>query len=54
MPIYFGKSADGSDAQEFKGFHVSPCGNFWGSSPFYAKKAKNEDWKRRIKSLQRN
>ena len=51
MPIFFGKSADGSDAQEFKGVHVSLFGNFWGSTPFYAKKAKNIDWKRRMKNL---
>jgi uncharacterized protein YchJ len=34
MPIYYGKSADGSDAKEFEGFHVSSCGKYWGSEPF--------------------
>lgn len=34
MPIYHGKSKDGSDMKEFKGFYVYTCGNFWGSAPF--------------------
>jgi hypothetical protein len=40
MPIYFGNSEDGSDAKEFKGFYVSPCGNFWGTEPFINKHKK--------------
>jgi len=52
MPVYFGKSADGSDAKEFKGFYVSPCGNFWGNTPFVKTKQKT-DWKLRMEKLQR-
>jgi hypothetical protein len=33
MPFYFGKSADGSDIQEFPGFHVSPNGKYWSTEP---------------------
>lgn len=34
MPIYFGKSADGSDAQESRGMFISPDGNSWSNMPF--------------------
>jgi len=34
MPFYTGKTADGSDMEEFKGMYVSPCGKFWSSQPF--------------------
>lgn len=33
MPIYYGKSRDGSDMKEFEGMHVSPNGKYWGSEP---------------------
>lgn len=49
MPIYYGRSADGSDAQEFEGMHVSPCGKYWGNMPF--KQVKSNVWKNRLKSL---
>lgn len=32
--MYYGKSEDGSDAKQFEGFYVSPCGKYWGSEPF--------------------
>jgi len=34
MPLYYGKTADGSDMKEFEGMHVSSCGNYWSSEPF--------------------
>ncbi len=34
MPIYFGKSRDGSDMQEFGGMFVSPDGKEWSSEPY--------------------
>ncbi len=34
MPLYTGKSADGSDMKEFSGgFFVSPNGKYWSSKP---------------------
>lgn len=54
MPIYTGYSADGSDMQEFKGMHLSSCGNFFGSHPFtkQEEKAMRKDaYKRRIRNL---
>ena len=33
MPIYYGKSKDGSDMKEFEGFNVSENGKYWGSEP---------------------
>ena len=32
MPIYYGKSADGSDMQEFGGFYTD--GEVWSNKPF--------------------
>jgi len=56
MPIFYGKSEDGSDAKEFKGFPVSDCGEYWGDSPQSANEAKKigkkVEWKMRIKNLQ--
>jgi len=49
MAIYYGKSKDGSDMKEFKGFHVSENGEYWGSMPInndgtlkYEKKQKSK------------
>ena len=33
MPIYYGKSKDGSDIKEFEGFYVSENEKYWGSKP---------------------
>lgn len=33
MPIYTGKSSDGSDARLIKGMYVSRCGNKWSTKP---------------------
>lgn len=36
MPIYIGKGVPGEpdfECEEFKGFPVSRCGNYWGSGP---------------------
>ena len=33
MPIYYGKSKDGSDAKEFEGFYVSENGKYWATEP---------------------
>ena len=54
MPLYTGKSADGSDMQEFQGIYLSSCGNFFGSHPFtkQEEKAMRKDaYKRRIRNL---
>ena len=37
MPMYTGKTADGSDMEEFAGFDVSPNGKYWGSKPMTVK-----------------
>jgi hypothetical protein len=42
MPIYFGKSADGSDMQEFSGFYVSKCGNWFSNKPFTREQKAND------------
>jgi len=35
MPIYYGKSKDGSDMKEFEGFYVNPDNdNEWSSQPY--------------------
>jgi hypothetical protein len=34
MPIYTGKSADGSDMQEVKGAYESPCSLYFSSRPY--------------------
>lgn len=34
MPIYTGKSADGSDMTLAQGVHTSPCGKFWSADPW--------------------
>ena len=54
MPFYFGSSVYGYDMKLFEGFHVSPCGNFWGSEPFNNKSVNNIKktlWKNRIKNM---
>jgi hypothetical protein len=33
MPIFYGKSRDGSDMKEFEGMHTSPNGKYWGNKP---------------------
>lgn len=33
MPMFTGKSRDGSDAMEVKGMYVSPCGTYWSNKP---------------------
>jgi hypothetical protein len=54
MPIYTGKSADGSDMREFQGMYLSSCGNFFSSHPFtkQEEKAMRKDaHKKRVKNL---
>ena len=54
MPLYTGKSADGSDMQEFQGMHLSSCGNFFSSHPFTKQEEKacrKDAHKKRIKNL---
>lgn len=51
MPIYCGKSADGSDMQEFEGFHASPDGKEWSNMPYPEKSYKKYEWKNRMKNL---
>lgn len=55
MPIYYGKTRDGSDMKEVEGMHVSSCGNFWSSVPFtkesekqMRKLANDKKWKKLI------
>jgi len=43
MPIYRGKSADGSDMEEMEGMYVSPNGKFWGSNPISLAEEKEMD-----------
>jgi hypothetical protein len=50
MPIYHGKSADGSDMKEFKGFDVSPNGKYWGSEPINDEGEFIKDIKRKTRS----
>jgi hypothetical protein len=51
----------GFEMKEFKGFHVSSCGNFWGSEPFTPESEKEmrqwqkkREWKEKIKKLRIN
>lgn len=34
MPLYFGKSKDGSDMQEFEGMYVHPNGEEWSNTKY--------------------
>jgi len=35
MPIFYGKSEDGSDAKEFEGFYINPENpNEWSNKPY--------------------
>jgi hypothetical protein len=64
MPFYTGKGVPGEpgfEMKEFKGFHVSSCGNFWGSEPFTPESEKEmrqwqkkREWKEKIKKLRIN
>ena len=52
--FYTGRSADGSDMQEFEGMYVSSCGNFWGNHPFTKEQEKSmrkDAHKKRIRNL---
>jgi len=40
MPIYYGKSKDGSDMKEFEGMYTSPNGKYWGNKPISLKEEK--------------
>ena len=54
MPLYTGKSADGSDMQEFQGMYLSSCGNFFSNHPFTKQEEKvmrKDAYKKRIKNL---
>ena len=43
MPIYYGKSRDGSDAKEFEGMYTSPNGKYWGTEPISLEQEKEMD-----------
>jgi len=52
--FYTGRSADGSDIQEFEGMYVSSCGNFWSNYPFTKQEEKSmrkSAYKKRIKNI---
>lgn len=54
MPVYYGKTADGSDAKVFEGVHLSSCGNYWGVEPITDKQVrffKRMEWKRKVSRL---
>lgn len=53
MPIYTGKSADGSDMKEFEGFHVSPDGKEFSNMP-YPKSPLDRCWERIYVHLYQN
>lgn len=54
MPLYTGKTADGSDMQEFQGMYLSSCGNFFSSHPFTKQEEKacrKDAYKKRIRNI---
>lgn len=54
MPIFTGKTADGSDMHEVQGMYVSPCGKYWSSEPYAADLARmiedHEEQQKQIKN----
>jgi hypothetical protein len=53
MALYTGKSSDGSDMKEFRGY-ISSCGNFFSSHPFTKQQEKSmrkNAYKKRMRNL---